>query len=132
MLNALGRADLVLENAWISIVLFTVCIFSFVSFEVVGLAIAWTLSSLLAYIILLTRISTVLGARLGWMLKQHAFGFFASLLMALSIFTYDVFLGQLGLLDLLVKICLGGLIYISYLWLFNRVVFDEVKSVFRR
>jgi len=131
MLNAMGRADILLKNTLFAALVFVIAIYSLLDFEIKGLAYAWVVSILLTYVLLLYRITTILPVNMIQIISSYKGALIGSCVMVTSLYGTSLFFKENSLLTLVSCIALGTLSYGSYIFLWNKSVVKELKQLIK-
>jgi len=131
MLNAMGRADILLKNTLFAACSFVISILFLIDMGVQGLAYAWVISILLTYALLLYRITIVLPIKLMQIIFSIKEGVFGALLMVFFLYISRLLIDDNTLLSLVLLISIGGCTYGSYVLLWNKKVIIELKGLIK-
>ena len=132
VLNAIGRADLLFKNSMVSAITLLFSIVSFQFMGVQGLAWAWVVSILLTYLILLTDIKKTLSLSIKMILDVHYPAILTTVAMCLSLSVLSNAIHLTGLLSLIINIGFGTVIYGLLIFIFNKLIIIELKSLLKR
>jgi O-antigen/teichoic acid export membrane protein len=132
VLNALGRADLLIKNSIISAVtlLLGILIFQFMGIQ--GLAWSWAVSIVITYSILLVAMKKILSLSLKSIFLLHYPAILSSAVMYISLYVFNSTVELTGLSSLLFNIMMGTISYGLFVFVFNRPIIIELKSLFKR
>lgn len=131
MLNALGRADILLVNTIFTTVIFLASIFILLDEGISGLAYAWVISILVSYLALLIRIARVLPITIVEIVMSYKASFLGSSVMIFCLYVVSKFVSENSLFSLLSYIAVGFTIYVSYVLLFHKKMLKELKRLIK-
>jgi len=131
MLNAMGRADILLINSIFSVLTFVASIFLMKDLGIMGLAFSWVVSILLTYVLLLYRITTVLPIKALQLLSSIKGGVIGAFLMVIILYVTSLLIQGNSLLSLLYFILIGGCSYSGYAFLWNKNIVKELKELIK-
>jgi O-antigen/teichoic acid export membrane protein len=129
---AAGGARVNMTNAFITFVVLTVAIFSFLPLGLPGVALGWSLASLCVFTLTLVRGGRLLQLSSTKVLSTILPGFSVSILMCAVIYLVERQLPDVTGLLALYKIPLGALVYFTAFWLCFRARSQEVIRVLLR
>jgi O-antigen/teichoic acid export membrane protein len=132
VLNALGRADLLIKNSIVSAVTLLLGIMAFQFMGIQGLAWSWAVSILLTYLILLVDMKKMLSLSIKSIFVLHYPAILSSAVMYISLYVFNSTIELTGLPSLLVNIMMGAISYALFVFVFNRPIIIELKSLLKR
>jgi O-antigen/teichoic acid export membrane protein len=132
VLNALGRADLLIKNSIVSAITLLLCIIAFQFMGIKGLAVAWAVSIVLTYLILLIDMKKILSLSVKSIITMHYPAILSSAVMYISLIILNNIIQFTGLTSLLVNILMGATFYSLAIWIFNRAIIIEIKGLLKR
>jgi O-antigen/teichoic acid export membrane protein len=132
VLNALGRADLLIKNSIVSAATLLLGIMAFQFMGIQGLAWSWAVSILLSYLILLVDMKKILSLSIKSIFFLHYPAILSSAVMYIFLYVFNSTIELTGLSSLLVNILMGAISYGLFVFVFNRPIIIELKSLLKR
>ncbi|PCI57705.1 MAG: hypothetical protein COB45_02635 [Gammaproteobacteria bacterium] len=132
VLNALGRADLLIKNSIVSAVTLLLFIITFQYMGIQGLAFAWVGSIVLTYFILLIDMKKILSLSVKSIFVLHSPAILSSAVMYISLSVLNNTIQLTGISSLLVNIVMGATVYSLFVIVFNRSIVIELKSLLKK
>ena len=132
VLNALGKADLLIKNSLISAttLLFFIIAFQFMGIQ--GLAISWCGSIILTYFILLLEMKKTLNLSATSIFTMHFPAILSTSIMCISLMILNSVIELTGLSSLLINIAMGSVFYATSTFVFNKSIIFEFKSLLKK
>jgi len=131
MLNAIGRADIILTNSLLTSLIFIIAIFMFINIGITGLAYAWLASILIPFIVLMVRIVYVLPLTIIDILRAIAPSVMAGILMSIMIYLLKLTVNTTHLGILIYSMLIGALTYASYCFFIHKEILKEIRNLFK-
>ncbi|MGL1957618.1 MAG: lipopolysaccharide biosynthesis protein [Colwellia sp.] len=131
MLNAIGRADILLTNTLFSAVVYIIAIVFLIDVGIQGLAYAWVISILLSYMSLIYRITKILPMRLMEIIGSYKEALQGGTIMIFSLFCISLLFNENTPLTLSIYIITGACSYSGYIFLFKKNVLIELKHLIK-
>jgi len=132
VLNALGHADLLIKNSIISAVTLLLCIILFQFMGIEGLALSWAVSIVLTYFILLIDMKKILNLSVKSLFILHYPAVVNSAVMYITLTILNSNIELTGLTSLLINMMMGAIVYCLLVFVFNRSIVVELKSLLKR
>lgn len=132
MLNALGRADIVLKNTLFTLSIFLCSIFVFLSFDIYGLALSWISSIFISYITLTIATRKVLNIKSKDIYMTFLMPFINALVMSLALFNLQKFYSIDSIIELIILTMIGALIYGILSFIFTRSTLLELRDLVKK
>jgi O-antigen/teichoic acid export membrane protein len=131
VLNALGRAELLIKNSIVSAVTLLLCIITFQFMGIQGLSLSWAISIVLTYLILLIDMKKILSLSVKSIFILHYPPILSSAVMCTSLYVLNITIQFTGLTSLLTNVVMGAIIYSLFVFVFNRSIGTEFKSLLK-
>jgi O-antigen/teichoic acid export membrane protein len=132
MLNSLGLSNIVLKNNVITIVVFALAVFPLVETGITGLAWAWVISIVAAYIIILYEITKILPTNIFSIVRALTPSLLASMVMVLVITITHLTLEVEMIALLVIDILAGGIGYFLAIFFSNKSLLLELRNMFKK
>jgi teichuronic acid exporter len=129
---AAGGVRVNMTNAFFTLVFLTAAIFALLPFGLLGLAYAWSLTSLFLFILTLVRGGRVLALPIWKTCRAFLPALVVSLLMCLVVYLVDLQFAGISGIYALYKILLGSMVYILFFRFLFRLESEELMRVLWR
>jgi O-antigen/teichoic acid export membrane protein len=132
MLNAIGRADMILAKSILTTVVFIIAIASFIELGIKGLALSWLVSILVPFIVIIVQITKVLPLTLINIFRSIAPSLFGCIIMSSAIFLLKFNVNTTPTMLLIYSLFAGVTTYTCYCLLLHKQLLFEIKGLFNK
>lgn len=131
MVNALGRADILLVNTTFATVSFLLMLPFTLELGIAGLAYAWLVSIMLTYFLLVYRVCRILPMNMLQVASNYRVAILASIMMGIAVHLFGLYVMEHNVLNMLIQIALGALAYGVTIFILSRSILAEFKQLIK-
>lgn len=132
MLNALGRADVVLKNTILTLSIFILSIILFINYELKGLAMSWLVTTLASYIILTIRTRNIIHVKIITIINTYVYPAINALIMSIILLYLQQNYDCNSTAGLFTLILIGSIIYGAMSFIFNKNALKELLGLIKK